>query len=137
MRQTVTVLSAGKGTAVVAYDRPTACHNDCARCAGGCGSTVAHERITVTAEDPIGVSPGDQVVLEASGAEVYGAILLVYALPVVLFFLGYLLGTAMGISGALTGVLGFFLGVGVTVLVSRRREKRGKEIRFRITGYAE
>ncbi len=137
MKQTVTVLSANNGTAVVAYDRPTACHNDCAHCAGGCGSTVAHEKITVRAEDPVGVSPGDQVVLEAADGEVYGAILLVYALPVVLFFLGYLLGHLTGVSGALTGVLGFFLGVTVTVLTSRGRAKRGKEIRFRITGYAE
>ena len=137
MTQTVTVLSVREGKAEVVYDRPTACHNDCAHCAGGCGSTVAHEKITVTAENPIGAMPGDQVVIEAAGTQIYGAILLVYALPIALFFPGYFLGQALGLSGALTGVLGFFLGVAAAVATGRAMARRGREIRFRITSYAK
>lgn len=137
MRQTVTVLSAGNGRAQVAYDRPTACHNDCSQCEGGCGATAAKERIVVTAENSIGAGPGDRVVVEAARREVYSAVFLVYILPLVLFFAGYFGGEALGINGALAGILGFFLGLGIAVAVSRRMTRRGREIQFRIVGYAE
>ena len=137
MRQEVTVLSAGDGMARVSYDRPTACHNDCAHCAGGCGSTVAQERVIVQAADPFGVRAGDRVIIEAETKEVYSAILLVYALPLVLFFAGYFLAEALHLSGVITGVAGFFLGVLCAVLVSRRKTKTGNQIQFRISGYAD
>ena len=61
MRQTVTVLSLDGNKAKVAYDRPTACHNDCSRCEGGCGAMAAKERVVVTADNPIGARAGDRV----------------------------------------------------------------------------
>ena len=137
MRQTVTVLSAGNGTAQVAYDRPTACHNDCSRCEGGCGATAAKERVVVTAENPIGAGPGDRVVIEAACREVYSAVFLVYVLPLILFFTGYFGGQALGVPAALAGILGFFLGLGIAVAVSRRMTRHGREIRFRIIAFAE
>ena len=137
MRQTVTVLSVGAGTARVAYDRPTACHNDCSHCEGGCGATAAKERVVVTAENPIGAGPGDRVIMEADSRAVYSAVFLVYVLPVVLFFTGYFGGEALGAPGALIGVLGFFLGLGLAVAASRRMTRRGREIRFRIVAFAE
>ena len=137
MTQTVTVLTLEGGRARVGYDRPTACHNDCASCAGGCGAMAAGEQVTVWAENPIGAAPGDRVTLEAESRQVYGAVLLVYALPLVLFFLGYALAAALGGPASLCGILGFLLGVTASVLVSRSMTGRGKEITFRITGYAE
>ena len=137
MRQTVTVIAASGGYATVAYDRPTACHGDCDRCAGGCGSMAARERVTVRAENPVGAKPGDRVVIEASGGQVFGAIGLVYALPVALFFAGYFLGAYLAGIGAAIGVLGFFLGLAAAVLSSRRRIRRGREIGFRIVSFAQ
>ncbi len=137
MRQTVTVLSCNGSYATVGYDRPTACHGDCDHCAGGCGSTVAKEHIVVQAENIIGAAPGDRVVIEASTGTVFSAIALVYAIPLILFFCGYFAGEALIGSGALWGVLGFFLGLGLAVLSSRRRTKTGREITFRIVAYGE
>ena len=47
---------------------------------------AAKERVTVQAENLIGAEPGDRVVIEAAGCQVFSAILLVYALPIILFF---------------------------------------------------
>ena len=135
MRQTVTVLSLDGNKAKVASDRPTACHNDCSRCEGGCGAMAAKERVVVTADNPIGARAGDRVIIEAETRSVYFAVLLVYALPVVLFFAGYFGGAALGVSGALCGVICFFLGLAAAALVSRYQRKNGREIRFHIVGY--
>ena len=131
MQQKVTVLSSRNGVARVCYQRPTACHGDCSKCAGGCGSMAAKEEIIVSADDPIGVKPGDTVMIQGETKKVVWAIALVYVLPVVLFFLGYFMGQQWG-HGNLIGVLCFFLGLGLAVLESRRQKKRGSEIHYRV-----
>ena len=98
---------------------------------------AAKERVIVTAENPIGAGPGDRVVIEAATKTVFSAILLVYALPVLLFFGGYFGAEALEISGSLPGIVGFFLGLVAAVMVSRRKTKTGREIQFRIVGYGE
>ena len=135
MRQTVTVLSVSDGVTRVVYDRPTACHNDCARCEGGCGAMAAKERVVVTAENLIGARPGDRVTVETDTKAVYSAILLVYALPIALFFAGYFGGEALGWRGASAGGIGFLLGLAAAVLVSRSRTRQGRTIKFRIVAY--
>lgn len=132
MRQTVTVTAVFGKTATVAYDRPTACHGDCNRCAGGCGEMAAKERVTVQAENLIGAVPGDRVMIETETGRVFSAIFLVYALPVVLFFLGYFLLSGRGLA-PLGGVLGFLLGLASAVILSRG--PFGKAIRFRIVSF--
>ena len=137
MRQTVTVTSISGRRATVSYDRPTACHGDCSKCAGGCGSMAAKECVVVQADNRIGAKVGDRVVIEAASAQVFSAILLVYALPVLLFFAGYFLGEWLSLGGSLVGVLGFFLGLLAAVLVSRRKTRTGNEIQFDIVSFAE
>ena len=133
MRQTVTVTAVSGAIATVSYDRPTACHGDCDHCAGGCGETAAKEHITVQAENPIGAVVGDRVVIETATSHVFSAIFLVYALPVVLFFLGYFLLHSKNL-GALGGGIGFLLGLAAAVVMSRG--KLGKSLRFRIVSFA-
>lgn len=133
MRQTVTVTAVSGRTATVSYDRPTACHGDCSHCAGGCGETAAKERITVRAENLIGAAPGDRVVIETESGRVFSAIFLVYALPVILFFLGYFMLSGRDL-GALGGGLGFLFGLAAAIGLSRGRF--GKSIRFRIVSFA-
>ena len=135
MKQNVMVLSTSGNMARVSYRRPTACHGDCSKCAGGCGSMAAKEEIIVSAENLIGAKTGDSVYIEGETKKVAWAIVLVYVIPVVLFLAGYFLGQQWG-CGNLIGVLGFFLGLALAVLESRRQKKRGQEIRYQIVSYA-
>lgn len=135
MTQKVTVLSVRDGMARVIHNRPTACHGDCDSCAGGCGSMAAKEKIIVDAENLIGAKPGDQVMIEGQTGKVALAILLVYVIPILLFFLGYFLGAAIG-AGAACGICGFVIGMLLAVLASRRQKKLGRQISFRIVSYA-
>ncbi len=98
---------------------------------------AAKECVVVQADNRIGAKVGDRVVIEAASAQVFSAILLVYALPVLLFFTGYFLGARFFSAGSLVGVLGFFLGLLTAVFVSHRKTKTGKEIRFHIVSFAE
>ena len=135
MKQKVMVLSTSGNMARVSYRRPTACHGDCSKCAGGCGSMAAKEKIIVSAENLIDAKTGDSVYIEGEAKKVAWAIVLVYVIPVVLFLTGYFLGQQWG-CGNLIGVLGFFLGLALAVLESRRQKKRGQEIRYQIVSYA-
>ncbi len=136
MTQKVTVLSVEGARARVIHNRPTACHGDCDQCAGGCGSMAAKERIIVEAENSIGARPGDQVLIEGDTGKVAAAIVLVYVLPMVLFFLGYFVAEALNFSGTPAGLFGFLLGIVAAVLVSRSQKKKGTEIRFRIVAFS-
>ena len=135
MKQKVMVLSTSGNMARVSYRRPTACHGDCSKCAGGCGSMAAKEEIIVSAENLIDAKTGDSVYIEGETKKVAWAIVLVYVIPVVLFLTGYFLGQQWG-CGNLIGVLGFFLGLALAVLESRRQKKRGQEIRYQIVSCA-
>ena len=135
MKQKVMVRSVSGETAQVQYHRPTACHGDCSKCAGGCGAMAAQEEIVVTAQNLIGAKVGDTVYSEGETKKVAWAILLVYVMPVVLFLFGYFLGQQWD-RGNLIGILGFFLGLVLAVLESRRQRKRGQEIQYRIVSFA-
>ena len=135
MKQRVMVLSTNGETAKVQYHRPTACHGDCSKCAGGCGAMAAQEEIVVSAQNLIGARVGDAVYIEGETKKVAWAIMLVYVIPVVLFLIGYFLGQQWD-HGNLIGILGFFLGLVLAVLESRRQKKRGQEIQYRIVSFA-
>ena len=135
MKQKVMVRSVSGETAQVQYHRPTACHGNCSKCAGGCGAMAAQEEIVVTAQNLIGAKVGDTVYIEGETKKVAWAILLVYVIPVVLFLIGYFLGQQWD-RGNLIGILGFFLGLVLAVLESRRQRKRGQEIQYRIVSFA-
>jgi len=136
MIQTVTVLSVKGNRAKVIYNRPAACHMDCEHCAGGCSALAAREQILVDAENCIGAKAGDQVLLSAETRTVFSVILLVYALPILLFFLGYALGWLLKVNSSLCGILGFFFGILIAVLVSHTKRRTGREIAFQIIEYA-
>ena len=96
---------------------------------------AAQEEIVVSAQNLIGARVGDAVYIEGETKKVAWAILLVYVIPVALFLVGYFLGQRWD-HGNLTGVLGFFLGLVLAVLESRRQRKRGQEIQYRIVSFA-
>ena len=120
------------GTAQVLHVRQSACSGDCHKCSG-CGA--AQEAIVLEAENPIGAAVGDFVtVCAATGPVLKGAAML-YMVPLVLFFLGYVLGVAAWGAGGLTGCLAFVLGIAAAVIYDRRVAAKHKTV-YTITGFA-
>ena len=121
------------GTADVIHVRESACSGDCHKCSG-CGA--ARETVIFTAGNPIGARPGDLVRVESSTAPVLKAAVVLYVLPLLLFFLGYWLGTLPGNFGALGGGLGFVLGLGIVVAYDRLVVNKA-DLRYTITAFAD
>lgn len=132
MEQTVRVKKVNSdGTAQVLHIRQSACSGDCHQCAG-CGA--AEESLMLTARNPIGARPGDLVVIRSESGPVLTAAAVLYVLPLVLFFLGYILGMTWQL-GALVGGLAFALGIALAVVYDRLVAKKRKTV-YTITGYA-
>lgn len=113
------------GLATIEVQRQSACGHDCASC-GGCGAPT--ERIQASAINRIGAQVGETVTIEGDNKEVFGAAIIVYAVPVLLFFALYavasLCGYGEGISAA-AGGLGFCLGVFIAVRYNHIVKRRG------------
>ena len=120
------------GTAQVICIRESACSGDCHKCSG-CGA--AKEAILLTAENPIGAGVGDLVLIQSETGPVLKAAVVLYMVPLVLFFAGYAIGAALDLSGAITGSLAFVLSIVLIVLYDRRMAKKEDTI-YTITGYA-
>lgn len=134
MEQRVRVKKANPdGTATVIHIRESACSGDCHKCSG-CGA--AKEAIVFTAANPIGAKTGDLVTVRSETGPVLKAAVVLYMLPLVLFFAGYALGAALNISGAATGGLAFGLSIAFIVVYDRRMAKKDNTI-YTIIGYEE
>lgn len=120
------------GTAQVLCIRESACSGDCHKCSG-CGA--AKEAILLTADNPIGASVGDLVMLRSETAPVLKAAAVLYMMPLVLFFAGYALAAVLNLSGGLCGGIAFVLSIILIVLYDRRMAKKENTI-YTITGYA-
>ena len=133
MTQTVRVKKVfADGMAEVIHIRQSACSGECHKCSG-CGA--AQETMALTAQNPIGAKPGDMVIVESQTGPVLKAAAVLYMLPLVMFFLGYLVGMNWQ-KGALCGCLAFSLGIGISVLYDRLVAKK-KQTVYTITGYAQ
>lgn len=119
------------GMAQVIHLRESACSGDCHKCSG-CGA--AKEYMIFDAVNHIGASKGDLVVIKSETGPVMKAVGVFYVLPLVLFFLGYYLGSFLN-AGGIVGGLGFFLGIGLAVVYDRKVAQKQKTIHT-ITGYA-
>ena len=120
------------GTAQVICIRESACSGDCHKCSG-CGA--AKETILLTADNPIGADAGDLVNLRSETGPVLKAAVVLYMMPLVLFFAGYGLAAAMDLPGALFGCLAFVLSIVLIVVYDRRMAKKDNTI-YTITGFA-
>lgn len=133
MRQTVRVQTCNPdGTAQVVVERLSACSGDCHECAG-CAS--AKQTLHFTARNPIGAKAGELVSVSSSSAPVLAAAAVLYVLPMVLFFVGYLIGAAFS-HGALVGCVSFGIGIALAVAYDRLVAKKQKTV-YTITGYAD
>lgn len=120
------------GTADVFVIRESACSGDCHKCSG-CGA--AKESVVVNAANHIGARPGDLVKMVSDTGPVMKAAVVLYVIPLVLFFLGYYLGTLPGNFGALGGGLGFAAGVAVVLAYDRAIGKKN-DLGYAITAFA-
>ena len=120
------------GRAEIFIVRQSACSGDCHKCSG-CGA--AKETVIAVAENPIGARAGDFVTLVTDSRQILGMAMLVYVLPLVLFFAGFALGAWMGFYEALMGCAGFVLGVGIIVWADRRLQKKNSTA-YTIKSYA-
>ena len=120
------------GNAEVLLVRESACSGDCHKCSG-CGA--AKETMIFTAKNAIHAKCGDIVKVESATGPVMKAATVLYVIPLVLFFLGYYLGTLPGNFGALGGCLGFALGI-VLVVVYDRKVVKKSNLGYTITAYA-
>lgn len=120
------------GRAEVEVTRRSACGHDCAKC-GGCGG-LETQTLYVTARNHTDARIGDRVLLEGESGHLLGLAALVYMLPLVLFFVGYAIGsvTGGGAAGALGGGVLFVIGIIGAILYSRKMKKNG-EVPFEIT----
>ena len=119
------------GMAQVIHLRESACSGDCHKCSG-CGA--AKEYMIFDAVNAIGASRGDLVVIRSETGPVMKAVGVFYVLPMVLFFLGYWLGSFLHVGG-LVGGLGFALGIALAVVYDRKVARKENTVHT-ITGYA-
>ena len=116
-------------TAEVAVTRLTACGGNC----GNCEACVFDSEVRATADNPLGAKPGQRVVIESRSAKVYGAVFMVYIVPIVLFLAGYLIAFALGASEGLCIAVSFLaLAVSGVLLVLSQKKKKENAITFTI-----
>ena len=111
--------------AVISVPRKSACGHDCEECAG-CG--VSGAAVEAKAINTVGAVPGQKVVVESSTQKMLGIVAFVYAVPVILFFLGYVIPVLLGASVAVQYTIaaaGFFAGVALAILYDRRIKAQG------------
>ena len=133
MEQTVRVKETHPdGTATVLHVRESACSGDCHKCSG-CGA--AKETLLIRANNHIRADVGDLVVIRSETGPVLRAAVVLYVVPMVLFFLGYFAGDLWWGRGILCSILGFALGIGLAVVYDRKVVKKQKPV-YTITGYA-
>ncbi len=130
MEQRVKVLTAEPdGTAKVLCVRQSACSGDCHKCSG-CGA--APQSLILTVQNPLGAVPGQIVTVSARTGPVLAAAAVLYLVPLVMFFAGYLAGALLSLPGALVGGIAFGLSVAFVVLYDRR-VMRKKQTVYTIT----
>ena len=118
------------GTAKVVVIRESACSGDCHKCSG-CGA--AKETLIFEAVNTIGAKPGEVVLVKSDSAPVLAGAAILYMIPLVTFFLGYLLGEVWEM-GSLIGCIGFALGFLPAALYDRLVAGKKKTV-YTITGY--
>jgi len=129
IEETAWVVEVRPGRALVHTVRGTACEGCSAR--GACAALGGGREARVWAEDPLGVSPGDRVVVAVPEAAVVRAGFWVYLVPVAALVAGAVAGSALaarfGVSpDAGAAALGL-AALGGALLASRAVGRRGSQ----------
>lgn len=121
------------GMAEIEVTRRSACGHDCAKC-GGCGG-LETQTLYVTARNKTDARVGERVLIEGETGQVLGLAVLVYVLPIVLFFVGYALASLLfegGAAGAIGGGVLFAAGILSAIWYSHRMKVRN-QVPYEIT----
>ena len=121
------------GTAQVIHIRQSACSGDCHKCSG-CGAV--QQKLLLDARNPIGAQPGAMVTIRAESGPVLAAAAVLYMLPLLLFFLGYLTGQLLWQQGVLVGGCAFVADIILAVVYDRCVIMKQKTV-YTITGFAQ
>ena len=137
MTQDATVIRiVDRYTAEVEVKRATACAGDCDKCAAhhGCSEMAVYDKkIRVLVRNPVYAKVGNLVEISTETNRLLGIMIVLYILPLLAFFAGYIVPAMMGMSenvSIFTSIALFFLTVGVVVLYNRRKKST---IEFEIT----
>lgn len=115
--------------AEVAVTRGTACGGNC----GSCEACQYQNELKTVAVNRLGARPGQRVVIETSSSVIFGAALLVYVMPLVLFVFGYFISSILGASEGVCVLVSFvFLILSAVILVNTQRKGKKRSIDFNI-----
>ena len=132
MEQTAKVRTVNAdGMARVLVTRESACSGDCHKCSG-CGAVK--ESLLIDAVNAIGAMPGDLVIVKSESGPVLKGAAMLYMVPLLLFFVGYYLGSLLDFGG-LGGCLGFLAGIVLAAIYDRKVLSKKNTV-YTITGYA-
>lgn len=112
----------GSDRAEVEVMRGTACGEEC----GSCEVCKFASKMRIEVGNAVYAQLGDRVEIETKSSRIYGAAFLVYVVPFILFFIGYGIASALGMTqgqSVLTSFAFFAAGVGAAVVIGRRKDK--------------
>lgn len=104
--------------AKILSQRESACGENCANCKGGCKA----EGIKFYAENKIGASLGDEVLVYTESKKFFVSLIFLYILPVILVFVSSFLGSHIFKSDLIT-VLFFIISLFLWVAVIKKVNK--------------
>lgn len=118
--------------AEVAVARTTACGGNC----GSCESCVFQSELRTQARNLIDAKPGQKVVIESKSSKIFGAAILVYVMPILLFLLGYAAAYLAGASEGICVAVSFVALVlsAVILVASQKKNTEKNTITFDIIG---
>ena len=116
------------GTALVLHIEQCDCFGACNTCSG----CVTQQKRMFVAKNPINANLGQVVTVRANSGPVLMA-MLAYAMPFILFFLGYYLCALLWSAGAAGGIASFVVGVIGAAFYDRKIAK--KQTVYTITGF--
>ena len=112
--------------------RGTACGSNC----GSCESCIYQNELKTIARNLIDAKPGQSVIIESKTSMVFGAAILVYVIPLVLFLIGYAIAYLAGADEGVCIVASFMgLLAGAVIIVLSQRLKKEESITFNIVDF--
>lgn len=109
--------------AEVAVTRTTACGGNC----GNCESCIFQSEMKTLAKNLIDARPGQKVVIASKSSRIFGAAILVYVMPLLLFLIGYVVAYNLGAGEGLCVAVSFAaLLIGAVILVVSQRLRKDK-----------